>query len=168
MSTNSTGFECRQCCNAEPRACERSQTWRPTGSQIPIASVQSFPPELGLRIGEYVASFYETLEVSPRASNLVIRAAYRCLAQHHHPDKNPDSEGASQRLARINEAYAVLSDTAKRMSYDRGLALVGDRDERRGVVAVRQAIRAPDGSNLHAIRSFAFRQLEPTRKDRRF
>ncbi|MBK9574589.1 MAG: J domain-containing protein [Rhodoferax sp.] len=51
-----------------------------------------------------MASFYETLEVSPRASDFVIRAAYRCLVQHHHPDKNPRAEGAGQRLVLINKS----------------------------------------------------------------
>lgn len=123
--------------------------------------VHILPPGVELRIGEPVATFYETLEVSPRASSLVIRAAYRCLAQHHHPDKNPDAEGAGQRLARINEAYAVLSDAAKRMSYDRGLALIGGCDERRGLSAARHTNRGPSGGSSPASRPFGFRELEP-------
>jgi DnaJ-class molecular chaperone len=63
-------------------------------------------------------SFYEMLEVSPQASSAVIRAAYRCLAQHDHPDKNPASEDAIQRMTNINRAYAVLADAAKRQAYD--------------------------------------------------
>lgn len=70
--------------------------------------VQTPPLGAGLRIGEPVASFYETLEVSPRASSLVIRAAYRCPVQHHHPDKNPRAGGADQRLVPINEACAAM------------------------------------------------------------
>lgn len=37
-------------------------------------------------------TYYETLEVSANASAFVIWAAYRCLAQHHHPDKHSGSE----------------------------------------------------------------------------
>ncbi len=58
-------------------------------------------------------TLYETLEVSPQASPSVIRAAYRCLAQHHHPDKHLNSGDAGQRLAQINFAYSVLAETGK-------------------------------------------------------
>jgi DnaJ-class molecular chaperone len=63
-------------------------------------------------------TLYETLEVSPQASPSVIRAAYRCLAQHHHPDKHPNSDDAGQRLAQINFAYSVLADPVKRRRQD--------------------------------------------------
>ena len=126
-----------------------------------MVSVQTLPLGAGLRIGESVASFYETLEVSPRASDFVIRAAYRCLVQHHHPDKNPRAEGAGQRLVLINEAYAVLSDAAKRMSYDLGLALIGGGDERRGLGAARHTNRGPSSGNSQTSRPFGFRKLYP-------
>lgn len=108
-----------------------------------------------------MASFYETLEVSPRASDFVIRAAYRCLAQHHHPDKNPDAVGAGQRLVLINEAYAVLSDAVKRLSYDRKLALIGACDERRGLGAARHTTQRPNGETSPTSRPFGFRKLVP-------
>jgi len=112
-----------------------------------------------------VKSFYETLEVSPHASHFVIRAAYRCLAQHHHPDKNPDTEGAGQRLARINEAYAVLSDAAKRLSYDRELAPIERRRERRGRGTVVQPLRGAGDESTGTSRPFGFRPLKPTNQD---
>ena len=108
-----------------------------------------------------MASFYETLEVSPRASSFVIRAAYRCLAQQHHPDKNPDAVGAGQRLTLINEAYAVLSDAVKRMSYDRSLALIGACDERRGLGATRHTTQRPSSETSPTSRPFGFRELVP-------
>ena len=146
-------------CSSQARACARLQTECPTWRQIPMVLVQSLPMGAGLRIGVPVASFYETLEVSPRASNFVIRAAYRCLAQHHHPGRNPDAEGAGRRLVLINEAYAVLSDAAKRVSYDRGLALIGGCDERRGLGAARHTKRGPNSGNSQASRPFGFRKL---------
>ena len=63
-------------------------------------------------------SLYEILEVSPLASALVIRAAYRCLAQFNHPDKNPGTDTAIERQSRLNRAYAVLSDPEQRRRYD--------------------------------------------------
>lgn len=107
-----------------------------------------------------MTSFYETLEVSPRASNSVIRAAYRCLAQHHHPDKNPDANDASQRLASINEAYAVLSDPSKRLTYDHRLALTGASEERRGFGTTRHLKREPGQGSAPSSRPFVFRPLE--------
>ena len=104
-------------------------------------------------------SFYETLEVSPRASNVVIRAAYRCLAQHDHPDKNPDSEDAGQRMLNINRAYAVLSDHEKRQEYDLSQGITEDLCERRGVGSISPAQRESRGKGPATARPFAFRPL---------
>jgi len=63
-------------------------------------------------------NFYETLEVSPKASQEVIRAAYKSLMQCYHPDKNPGDVGIEQRVLLIGHAYDVLSDPVKRAIYD--------------------------------------------------
>jgi hypothetical protein len=60
---------------------------------------------------------YETLGVSPSAEGAAIRAAYRKLMRHHHPDSNPDPE-AHERAQAISVAYSVLRDPAKRAKYD--------------------------------------------------
>jgi len=60
---------------------------------------------------------YATLGVSPDAPPEVIRAAYKVLAQKHHPDRNTAKE-AEAITSRINEAYGVLSDPEKRSVYD--------------------------------------------------
>ena len=66
-----------------------------------------------------MTTYYDTLEISPRATQDEIRAAYRRLSQRWHPDKNlNDPKGAEQRMRAINEAYRVLSDAASRRSYD--------------------------------------------------
>ncbi len=66
---------------------------------------------------------YDTLQVSPQASPEVIRAAYKSLMQRYHPDKNHhDPEPALQAATRIAQAYAILSDTDKRASYDTQLS----------------------------------------------
>lgn len=62
---------------------------------------------------------YEVLEVSPKASLEVIRAAYKSLMQRYHPDKN-GSESA-ERAPLIALAYDVLSNPEKRLAYDRAL-----------------------------------------------
>lgn len=66
-------------------------------------------------------SYYEILEVSPNASQAVIRAAYKSLIQSYHPDKNSGSLGMEQQTVIIREAFEVLSDPQKRTEYDESL-----------------------------------------------
>ena len=61
--------------------------------------------------------YYEVLQVHPRAEQAVISAAFRKLAQLYHPDHNK-SPDATDRFKEINEAYEVLSDPARRATYD--------------------------------------------------
>ncbi len=63
-------------------------------------------------------NYYELLEISPKASQEVIRAAYKSLMQRYHPDKNPGNIEAARRAALIVQAYGVLSDITQRNAYD--------------------------------------------------
>lgn len=63
-------------------------------------------------------NYYETLEVSPNASQAVIKAAYKSLMQRYHPDKNPGDTAIAERAVLVGQAYEVLSDAAKRAVYD--------------------------------------------------
>ena len=60
-----------------------------------------------------MADYYAVLELTPEASEAEIRAAYRRLVRHHHPDLHPHRADAEARMRALNEAYAVLSDPAK-------------------------------------------------------
>ena len=62
--------------------------------------------------------YYEVLGVKKTATEEEIKKAYRKLAMKHHPDRNPGNKQAEERFKEINEAYAVLSDKAKRQQYD--------------------------------------------------
>ena len=62
--------------------------------------------------------YYEILEVNKDASQDDIKTAFRRLARKYHPDVNKEHD-AEERFKEINEAYAVLSDTEKRATYDR-------------------------------------------------
>ncbi|MDB5044832.1 MAG: molecular chaperone DnaJ [Deinococcus sp.] len=62
--------------------------------------------------------YYELLGVARTAAPDEIKSAYRKLALKFHPDRNKEP-GAAEQFARINEAYAVLSDGEKRAHYDR-------------------------------------------------
>ena len=64
-----------------------------------------------------LVDWYELLEISPRASLDVIRAAYRALARSNHPDLNASPE-ASLRIRQLNAAYSVLSNAEDRARYD--------------------------------------------------
>lgn len=101
-------------------------------------------------------TWYEILELSPSASPPLIKAAYRCLAQQHHPDKNLGVAGAGMRLAQINQAYTVLSDVQSRRVYDRSLGIVSPSHERR---APWTPVVAPLASGVQGLRLFAFRPL---------
>lgn len=64
-----------------------------------------------------MSDHYQTLGVSRDATPEEIKKAYRRLARQLHPDVNP---GAEEQFKRVSAAYDVLSDPAKRGTYDRG------------------------------------------------
>lgn len=61
--------------------------------------------------------YYEVLGVGKSASADDIRRAYRKLARQYHPDVNKAPD-AQKKFTEVQEAYDVLSDVAKRKSYD--------------------------------------------------
>jgi curved DNA-binding protein CbpA len=63
--------------------------------------------------------FYAVLGVLPTADDVVIRAAYKALAQRYHPDKWTGAPNeANERMMEINAAYEVLSNRERRRQYD--------------------------------------------------
>ncbi|KAK2745911.1 hypothetical protein FQN57_003524 [Myotisia sp. PD_48] len=64
-------------------------------------------------------AYYDALGVTPTATELEIKKAYRKLAITTHPDKNPGDETAHARFQAIGEAYQVLSDESLRKQYDK-------------------------------------------------
>jgi molecular chaperone DnaJ len=63
--------------------------------------------------------YYRILGVSREASDEEIKKAYRKLVFQHHPDHNPNSPQAEEKIREINTAYEIIGDTEKRRSYDR-------------------------------------------------
>jgi DnaJ-class molecular chaperone len=61
---------------------------------------------------------YDTLRLERHASPQRVRHAYRRMAQKFHPDKHPGNGNSADLMAQINQAYAVLSDPARRAVYD--------------------------------------------------
>jgi molecular chaperone DnaJ len=81
--------------------------------------------------------YYEILEIGRDADAVAVKKAYRALAMKFHPDRNQDDPQAVEAMKEVNEAYAVLSDPAKRRLYDRygheGLKGYSEEDIFRGV-----------------------------------
>ena len=65
-----------------------------------------------------IKDYYKVLEVTPEATPLTIKKAYRRLAIKYHPDKNEGNELYEQKFKEINEAYRILSDSQKRTAYN--------------------------------------------------
>ncbi|KAL6116050.1 dnajc30 [Pungitius sinensis] len=66
-------------------------------------------------------SYYDTLKVSPAATQSQIKTAYYKQSFVYHPDKNPGDEEATQRFSEVSEAYTVLGSISLRRKYDRGI-----------------------------------------------
>lgn len=104
------------------------------------------------------AYLYEILEVSPNARPAVIRAAYRCLVQQYHPDRNSADPDAGARMSLINHAYSVLADPQQRARYDKKMGI--RVTERRGSGIASNPAKADTGDGSPNLRPFAFRPLE--------
>ena len=72
----------------------------------------------GRRDGEPdIPDYYGILGVPPDATAQSIKSRYRELAKEVHPDVS--GEESDTDMARINEAYEVLSDKSRRAEYDK-------------------------------------------------
>ena len=65
---------------------------------------------------------YATLGISSNATSADIKKAYMKLAMKHHPDRvsAADKSRATEKMAKINVAYEVLSDPKQKQRYDQG------------------------------------------------
>lgn len=84
--------------------------------------------------------YYKILEVHPEASGEVIHKAYRTLAQKYHPDRYHTTHKSrmNTRMQELNEAYAVLSDPARRTRYNQGYS----RIQKEGDIQAKQSPRS--------------------------
>ncbi|KAF8648620.1 hypothetical protein HU200_064665 [Digitaria exilis] len=82
--------------------------------------------------------WYEILELPPLADEDAIKKQYKKLAFQTHPDKN-NSVCAEAAFNLISDAWTVLSDTAKRIVYDRKRHICGLQNDNK--------VRACDTSN---------------------
>ncbi|HAE43602.1 MAG TPA: molecular chaperone DnaJ [Clostridiales bacterium] len=63
--------------------------------------------------------YYEILGITRDADDAEIKKAFRKQAKNYHPDLNPGDEESEKKFKEVNEAYEVLSDSAKREKYDK-------------------------------------------------
>lgn len=61
---------------------------------------------------------YQVLGVNPKATADEVRAAYKSLARLNHPDSKPNDDDAIEKFKQVQNAWDVLSDPEKRLSYD--------------------------------------------------
>ena len=61
---------------------------------------------------------YEILGVSRDATDEEIKKAYKKMVKKYHPDLNPDSKTAEEKMKEVNHAYDILSDSQKKARYD--------------------------------------------------
>ena len=62
--------------------------------------------------------YYDVLGVDKGADEASVKKAYRTLAKKYHPDVSTE-DNAEAKFKEVQEAYEVLSDSAKRSQYDR-------------------------------------------------
>lgn len=66
-------------------------------------------------------NYYDILGIHPKAEDEEVKQAFRELAKHYHPDRNPGDQEAERRFKLVNTAYDALKDEARRKSYDEWL-----------------------------------------------
>jgi len=62
--------------------------------------------------------YYEVLGVERNVSDADLKKSFKRMAMKHHPDRNPDDEGAEEKFKEAKEAYEILGDAQKRAAYD--------------------------------------------------
>ncbi|XP_011871438.1 PREDICTED: dnaJ homolog subfamily C member 30 [Vollenhovia emeryi] len=68
------------------------------------------------------SNHYDTLNITPHATQTEVKSAYYKLTLQYHPDKNK-SEYAKKKFQAISEAYEVLGSHEQRKIYDRTMLL---------------------------------------------
>jgi cytoskeletal protein RodZ len=100
---------------------------------------EAAPQEFGERArpnnGEYsgdimsLETYYEILGIGENADDDAVKQAFRDLAKHFHPDRNPNDDDAERQFKRINAAYEGLKDAARRQAYDEWLEFAHKREK---------------------------------------
>ena len=68
-------------------------------------------------------TYYQVLQVDPKATHDVIEAAFRRLARRYHPDVCTE-QNEVEKMKELSAAYSVLRHPLTRVNYDKELAVV--------------------------------------------
>ena len=83
-----------------------------------MASLQKLANLLIHEDNAHMIDYYEILEISPNASQEVIREVYKILLHRYNVEHDTEDRSEVQKLDQIHLAYDVLSDPDKRLLYD--------------------------------------------------
>ncbi len=74
-------------------------------------------------------TYYEILGIGENAGDDAVKQAFRDLAKHFHPDRNPNDQDAERQFKRINTAYEGLKDASRRQAYNEWLEFADKREK---------------------------------------
>lgn len=66
-------------------------------------------------------SHYDSLGITPHATQADVKTAYYKLSKMYHPDRNKGSDEANRKFRDITAAYEVLGNLKLRKLYDKGI-----------------------------------------------
>lgn len=66
-------------------------------------------------------SYYDDLGVDPQVTSKELKEAFYKLSKEYHPDRNIGNPDALKKFQAISEAYDFLSNSEKRIKYDKGV-----------------------------------------------
>jgi hypothetical protein len=104
---------------------------------------------------------YQVLGISEDATDEQIKAAYRQLALKYHPDRNK-SDAALVIIQRVNEAYEILSDPARKARYGKSNYIPYDQSAK---TEEERAYEEYKRQFLQRKREEAARNIEKTKSD---
>eukprot|EP00527_Entomoneis_sp_CCMP2396_P005038 CAMPEP_0198146524 /NCGR_PEP_ID=MMETSP1443-20131203/29704_1 /TAXON_ID=186043 /ORGANISM="Entomoneis sp., Strain CCMP2396" /LENGTH=240 /DNA_ID=CAMNT_0043810513 /DNA_START=157 /DNA_END=879 /DNA_ORIENTATION=+ len=88
--------------------------------------------------------FYSILRVPRTASLKEIKSSYRKLALRFHPDVHTGDPEKTAEFRRVSEAYAILSDTDKKNSYDFKIGVRYNKNRRTAPPPNYRSVKFPD------------------------
>src|ERR1051326_8105239 len=111
-------------------------------------------------------TYYEILGLAQTATQAEIKKRYRELARRHHPDV-AEAPDAAVRFREINEANRILSDPARRATYDAELKLKARPQPRTadGGRPTTDGVRRPPPSTTSTTSTGSTRPERPTPKN---
>lgn len=74
-------------------------------------------------------TYYEILGIGEDADDDAVKQAFRDLAKHFHPDRNPNDADAERQFKRINTAYEGVKDASRRQAYNEWLEFAQKREK---------------------------------------